>query len=433
MQVSVESTSALERRLTINVDEEQIDSAVQKKLNQLKGSVKLQGFRAGKVPMKVIQQRYGPQARQEVLGEVMQSSFYEAITQEKLRPAGMPDFAPKDSDSGKGFEYTATFEIYPEVELSPLEKETIEKQVVEISESDIDDMLDTIRKQRVTWEETEKAVEQGDKAHIAFTGKIDNEPFEGGASDNMEVEIGKGQLIAGFEDGLVSMKVGDQKTLDLTFPEKYQKEELAGKPVQFDVTLNKVEQPKLADDEELCKMVGVEDGDMQKLRDEVKNNMQRELESTVRNNVKQAVMDKLIETHPIEIPQALIDSESQAIAQQMAQQFAQQGGQMPDMDPSIFADQAKRRVSLGLILSEIVKKQEIKADQDAVRKRVEDIASPYEQPDQVVQWYYSDKNRLQEVESLVIEDQVVDWILTQAKVEEKTANFREVMYPKQGE
>jgi trigger factor len=403
MQVSVESTGALEKRLTINVDEEQIDSAVQKKLNQLKGSVKLQGFRAGKVPMKVIQQRYGNQARQEVLGEVMQSSFYEAITQENLRPAGMPNFAPKESEKGKGFEYTATFEVYPEVEMVPLENEVIEKQKVEISESDIDDMLDTIRKQRVTWEEADKTVEQGDRAHIAFVGTIDGEPFEGGSSDDMPVEIGKGQLIAGFEDGLVGLSIGDQKTLDLTFPENYQKEELAGKPVKFEVTLNKVEVAKLPDDSELCKMVGVEDGNMQKLRDEVKQNMQRELDSTLKNNVKQAVMDKLLETHPIDIPQALIDNESQAIAQQMQQQFAQQGGQVPNMDASIFSDQAKRRVSLGLILSEIVKKQDIKADPDKVRERVEDIASPYEKPDDVVKWYYADK----------------------------TTTFKDVMYPKQ--
>ena len=433
MQVSVENVSPLERRLTISVDAAQIDDAVQKELQNLSRRVKIKGFRAGKVPMKVVQQHYGQNVRLQVLQDVMQSSFYEAVTQEKLRPAGAPSFEPVTTDAGKEFEYKATFEVYPDVSLADFSSVSLEKPVCEIAEADVDAMLETIRKQHMTWQATERAAQAEDKVTIDFTGTVDGTEFEGGSGTDMAVEIGKGRLIAGFEDGLIGLATGDEKTLELTFPEQYHKQELAGKPVQFAVKVKQVEEPVLPPiDGELAKKLGVEDGDLEKLRTEVKQNMQRELDNNLTTMQKKAVMDKLLEVNPIEVPHTLVESESQALAQQMAANLERQGisRDQAQLSPNIFEAEAKRRVSLGLIMAEIVKRNNIKADDKSVRARVEAIAEPYEHADQVIKWYYADKRRLAEIESLEIESQVVAWLMGQANITEKTLTFNEVMYPK---
>lgn len=433
MQVSVENVGSLERRLTISVDEAQIDSAVQKELQNLSRRVKIKGFRAGKVPMKVVEQHYGQSVRMQVLQDVMQSSFYEAIVKENLKPAGAPSFEPVNMESGKGFEYKATFEIYPEVKLADYHNVAIEHPTCDISDDDVAAMIETIRKQNLSWLVVERAAKTDDKVHIDFTGTIDGKPFEGGTGKDMAVEIGKGRLIAGFEDGLVGLAAGEQKTLELKFPDNYHNKDLMGKPVQFAVTVNKIEEPVLPPlDSEMAKRLGVADGDLDKLRAEIRQNMQRELENTLTNMQKKAVMDKLLETTPVEVPNALIENEAQQLAQQMAANLERQGmsRQQAQLAPSIFTEEAKRRVSLGLIMAEIVKQQGLKADDKAVRARVDAIAQPYEHADQVVKWYYSDKRRLAEIESLEIESQVVKWVLDQAKVADKALTFNEVMYPK---
>lgn len=433
MQVSVENVSPLERRLTISVDAAQIEEAIQKELQNLSRRVKIKGFRAGKVPMKVVAQHYGQDVRLQVLQDVMQSSFYEAVTQEKLRPAGAPSFEPVTTDVGKEFEYKATFEVYPDITLADFSSVSLEKPVCKIAESDIDAMLETIRKQHISWQAIDRAAKAEDKVTIDFTGTIDGHAFEGGSGTDMAVEIGKGRLIAGFEDGLIGLSVGDEKNLDLTFPEQYHKQELAGKPVQFAVKVKTVEEPVLPPiDSELAKKLGVEDGDLEKLRAEIKQNMQRELDNTLASMQKKAVMDKLLEVNPVEVPQTLVENESQALAQQMAANLERQGmsREQTQLAPRLFEAEAKRRVSLGLIMTEIVKRNNIKADEQAVRARVEAIAEPYEHADQVVKWYYADKRRLAEIESLEIESQVVDWILGQATVNDKSLTFNEVMYPK---
>jgi trigger factor len=350
-----------------------------------------------------------------VMQDVMQSSFYEAISQEKLKPAGAPSFEPVTTEAGKSLEYKATFEVYPEIGLADFSTISLEKPVCEIVESDVDAMLETIRKQHMTWQPVERAAQAEDKATIDFTGTVDGVAFEGGSGTDMAVEIG----------------------LDLSFPEQYHKQELAGKPVQFAVKVKQVEEPVLPPlDGELAKKLGVADGDLDKLRTEVKQNMLRELENSLASMQKKAVMDKLLEINPVEVPHALIQSESQALAEQMAANLERQGMSQSQshLDPSLFEAEAKRRVSLGLIMAEIVKQNGIKADEKAVRARVEAIAEPYEHSDQVVKWYYADKHRLAEIESLEIESQVVDWILGQANVTEKPLTFNEVMYPKgQGE
>lgn len=432
MQVSVESPSAIERRITVSVEENQIDEAVQKKLQSLSKSVSLKGFRAGKVPMNVVKQRYGLQAREEVLNDVIQSSFYEAITKEQLKPAGMPDFEPKQSNPGEGLEYTATFEIYPEVAISDITTVSIEKPTAEITDEDLEHMLETVQKQHASWETADRAAKEEDKVTIDFVGTIDDVAFDGGTGNDMSVEIGKGQLIAGFEDGLVGLKEGDEKTLDLTFPESYQKEDLAGKPVKFAVTVKKVEESVLPPvDAELAKKMGIEDGDLDKFKEEISNNMQRELDNALENQTKKAVMDALLDAHEVEVPKSLIENEAQALAQQMMNNMRQQGmpAEQTQLSAEMFEGEAKRRVTLGLIMAEIVKQQGLKADEASIKQKVEAIAEPYEQSEQVVQYYYSDKQRLAEIESLVIEEQIVNWVLSQAKTSDKSMTFNEIMYP----
>ena len=435
MQVTVESTSGLERRLTVAVEEDRIADAVQNRLKDMTRTVKMKGFRKGKVPLKVVQQQYGTQVRQEVIGDVLQSTFYEAVSQENLRPAGMPTFDTKEMAPGKGLEYTATFEVYPEVTIADLSKQSIEKPVCEIDDADVDNMIENIRKQNMAWEAAERAAEEGDQVNLDFKGSIDGEAFEGGEGKGMTIVIGQGRMIAGFEDGLKGAKAGDDLTLDLSFPENYHAEHLAGKPVQFAIHVNSVEAPKLPEiDAEFAKKLGVADGDLARMREEIRNNMQRELESKVKSRLKEGVMDKLLASHEIDVPAALIDNESRALVNQMMQNLASQGMAQQDLklDSGMFREQAERRVKLGLIMSEIVKQHDLHVDPDKVKAMVDSIAAPYEHPEEVVKWYYGDKRRLAEVESLVFEEQVVDWVMEQAKVEEKTIEFNELMNPGAG-
>lgn len=432
MQVSVESAGGLQRKLTVAVPEDTIQQAVQTRLQNLTRTVKIKGFRPGKVPLKVVQQHYGSQVRQEVLGEVIQSSFYEAVSREKLRPASSPDISTQQATTGEGLEYTATFEVYPDIELADVSGTTIERTISEITEADLDEMIDTIRKQQVQWEVADKAAEQGDQITVDFKGMIDGEAFAGGTGEDMAVEIGKGRMIKGFEEGLEGLKAEEEKTLELTFPEEYHAKELAGKDVQFEIKVKKVEVAKLPEiDEEFAKKMGVADGDVRKFREDVKNNMQRELDGRLKNTVKQAVMDKLLEINKIDIPAALIQQESEVLLKQMQNNLIQQGMQPNQlkMDGSMFKDQAEKRVALGLIMSELVKQQDIKADAAKVRDYIEQLAGGYEKPDEVVKWYYSDKQRLAEVESIVMEEQIVDWILDRATIKDKPVAFKTLMYP----
>jgi len=431
MQVSVESGNGLERRMTVAIEENRISDAVAKRLKDMTRTVKMNGFRKGKVPLKVIEQQYGSQVRNEVLGEVVQSSFYEAIEKEKLRPAGLPSIDTKDSEAGDGLEFIATFEVYPEVKLAALDKATIETFKCEIADSDIDDMIDTIRKQNTQWEAKDGAAEDGDQVKVDFKGTIDGEIFQGGEGKDMAVTIGQGRMIEGFEEGLKGVKAGDDVTLDLAFPEDYQAKEIAGKPVQFALHVNTVEEAKLPEvDAEFAKKLGVDDGNMDKMREEVRSNMEREMNQRIKSKNKDAAMNALIEVNKIDVPAALIDSEAQALAQQMQQNLQAQGtGNQIPIDPEMFKEQAERRVTLGLIMSEMVKEHDIQVDDDKVKVMVEEIAQPYEHPDEVVKWYYADKRRLAEVESMVFEDMIVDMLMSQAKIKENQVVFKDLVAP----
>jgi trigger factor len=429
MQVSVESTGTLERRMTVTVPEEKIANEVEQRLKSMAPRVRIDGFRPGKVPFSVIRGKYAGQVRSEVIGDVMQTSFYEAVQQENLKPAGNPTIEPKLMEPGKGVQFDAIFEVMPEIKLAPMSNVKIEKPVVEVQASDVDETIENIRKQRTEFGEVDRAAENGDRVHVDFKGFIDGEAFQGGEAKDFPLDLGAGRMIKGFEEGILGAKAGEERTLDLTFPDEYHAKELAGKACKFEIKVIKVLGPQLPEvDDEFAKGMGVEGG-VDAMRDEIKKNMEREITQTVENRIKQQVMDKLLEENEVPSPQAMVEQESRNLAQQMLANLQGQG-----MDPSqlnlsgdMYKDQAERRVKLGLLLSEIVQQQGIQASDEDVRSYVEELASAYQQPQEVVDWYYGDKNRLAEVESLVLERKIVEWVLEQAKVSDKPMTVTELM------
>jgi len=430
MQVSVETTTGLERRMTVAIPREKINHEIQSRLKSLAGTAKMPGFRPGKVPFNVIQKRYGGQVHKEVLGEMVQNSFYEAVSQEKLHLAGMPHIETSEGveDESKDLAFTATFEVYPEIELGSMDQVKIEKPVVEITDADIDKMVDTIRKQRMAWQAVERPSQSGDRVTIDFEGKIEGEIFEGGSGKAMPVELGAGRMIAGFEEQLEGVSLNDEKTLSLEFPVEYHNKEVAGKPVTFDVKVTAVEEPVLpALDEEFIKSMGVSDGSLETFRNQVKANMLREAEQNVSSKVKQQVMDQLLVTTPFDVPKVLVDSEIHSLMQQQQKQLGEQAAQ--ELNPSIFEEQARRRVALGLILTEIVKQNEIKVAPAKVRNIVEGIAAGYEHPEEVVKYYFGDKQRLAEIENYALEGEVVEWVISKASETEIPTSFDELVQP----
>ena len=429
MQVSVEASGGLERRMTVEIPEERISNEVSSRLQRLSRTARVKGFRPGKVPMKVVAQQYGQAVRDEVLGEVIQSSYFEAINQEKLNPAGMPRIEPAESTEGEGFRYVATFEVMPQPELADVSGVELERMAAEVTDADLEKMLENLRTQQSEWTPVKRKAKSGDRLNINFKGTIDGEEFAGNAGENVPVTIGSGRMIEGFEKGLTGAKSGDELTLDLQFPEDYAHKDVAGKPVQFQITVNSVEEAQLPElNEEFAKGFGIGDGSVEALRNEVRKNMERELKQALEGRNKQQVMDKLLEVNKIELPQALIDNEAENLKQQMMQQMhVPKGKSGADLDASLFRGQAERRVSLGLILSELIKSRELKADETAIRAKVEELASTYDDPQEVIDWYFADKGRLQQIEGLALEDAVVDWVFSQGKVSEKQSSFDEVM------
>lgn len=432
MQVSIEATSGLERRMTVQIPKDRLDSEVQARLKKLAGQAKIQGFRPGKVPLNVIKQRYGGQVTQEVWGELIQSSYVEAINQEKLHPAGMPHIAPVENEGDSGdVAFTATFEVYPEIQLQGLEEINIERPVLEVSDSDIDEMLETLRKQRKEWQPVDRAAAEGDQVIIDFEGFMDGEPFEGGTAKEYALELGAKRMIPGFEDQIVGIKPDEERTISLTFPEEYHAKELAGKAVEFKVKAHKVQAPQLPElNDAFAEGFGIQDGGLQALRDQVKTNMEREAEQKIKSQVKQQVMDGILEKNQIETPKVLIDGEIENLMQQQRQALGlTESSQPQEIDPKMFEDQARRRVSLGLILSELIKQNDIKVEPAKLRQTVEEIAAGYERPDEVIKFYYSDKERLAEIENLVLEEEAVDWVVSKASVTDKKVSFNELMNP----
>ncbi|MDQ7913689.1 trigger factor [Pseudomonas sp. 102515] len=429
MQVSVENTSALERRMTIGVPAERIETEVNKRLQQTARRAKVPGFRPGKVPMSVIRQRYEASARQEALGDLIQETFYEAVVEQKLNPAGAPAVEPKVFEKGKDLEYVATFEVFPEFEVKGLDGIEIERQDASVEDADIDKMLDVLRKQGTRYEAVDRAAANDDQVTIDFVGTQDGEAFAGGSAENTKLVLGSGRMIPGFEDGLVGAKAGDERVLDLTFPEDYQNLDLAGKAAQFKVTVKEVAAPELPElNEAFFKQFGVEETTVEGFRAEVRKNMERELRQALKTKVKNQVMDGLLAANQIDVPAALISNEVDRLRVQAVQQFG--GNIQPEQLPAeLFSEQAKRRVLLGLIIAEMVKQFELKPDDARVRELIEEMAAAYQEPEQVVKWYYQNEQQLNEVRSVVLEEQVVDTVLKQAKVTDKQVSYEDAVKP----
>ena len=433
MQVSIETTSGLERRLTVGVPAERIESEVNNRLQKAAGNVRLAGFRPGKVPMKVMRQRFGAGVRQEVLGEVMSRSFQEAVIQEKLRPAGQPSIEPKNLEEGKDLEYVATFEVFPEVEIVEIKGLEVEKPVAQVTDADVDNIIDVFRKQQGKWTVVERAAAAGDKVNIDYVGTRDGAAFDGGSASGSDLELGSGRMIPGFEEGVAGMVAGEEKTLQLSFPEDYHNEELKGAAVTFKVTVNSVLELVPAElNEELFARYGVDDGGLDKFRSEVRQNMARELKNAVQGKIKQQVMEAVAVAHEsLEVPKALIAREVEALRDQMFQQFGGAAGKDLDLKSllpdDMFRDNAERRVKLGLVLAELVGKLGLKVNADKVREAIEELASTYQDPEEVVNWYYSSQEQLASVESRVLEDQMVEKLLERANIIEKPCSYQEAL------
>jgi len=427
MQVSVESGEGLERRMTVGLPSDRIEEEVEKRLRSFARTARLPGFRPGKVPVKFLRQRYGEQLRREVFGDLIQSSFGEALTKQGLHPAGAPKIEPEIDEDQKQYSYTAVFEVLPEFQLGSVEGRVIKRPVSEVTEVDLNEMVERLRNQRKTWDEVERPAQNGDLVTLSFSGTIDGEPFQGSSSDNAQVELGSGRMIPGFESGLIGARVGDQRTLDLQFPEDYPSEHLRAKPVSFAVTVKAVAEPKLpVIDADFARSFGIEDGDVERFREDVRGNMERELKQRVQSRVKNRVMDMLLEANQIDLPRVLITEEIKALKTQARQRLG--GGRM-ELPDELFEENARRRVALGLIIAELVKLNDIKVDPNRVREAVEDMASTYEQPEEVVDYYYRNKEHLRSVESLTLEDQVVDWVMERVNVEDEPVSFQELTNP----
>lgn len=436
MQVSVESTGALERTMRVEIPEERIEGEVKTRLQSLTKNAKVDGFRKGKVPVKIIQQRYGQQVRLEVMGEVMRESYFEALRSENLTPAGEPSIE-QDNEKTDGLTYIAKFEVYPEVSINDVADLTISGVECEVSDADVDKMVDTLREQQSEFKPVERAAEMGDQLTLDFDGYVDDEAFEGGKAENFQIKLGSNRLIAGFEDGLVGQKAGDSLSLDLAFPEPYHNEELSGKPVRFDIQVKEVAEAVLPEmDDEFFKRFGIEEGGVENFKTNIRENMEREAEQRVKSRVKTAVMNALHDANPVELPNAMVSAEAAQLMESAKQRLTSQGmpaDQLDSMNQSVFEDEAKRRVALGLLISEIIKQNEIKAEPAKVREMVENIAANYQDAASVTQYYYSDESRMAEIQSMVLEQEVVDMVLDKAKLTTETLSFDALMNPQNEE
>ncbi len=432
MQANLETLGSLERKLSIAVPMAEIDSEVESRLKQLSRTVKMAGFRPGKVPFKVVVQQYGSQVRQEVLGDTLQKSFGAAVQAQKLQVAGYPKFdAAPPAEGANEFQYSATFEVYPEVVVGDVAKSTVQRPVLEVTDADIDKTLEIMRKQRVTYAVKAEAAANDDRVTMDYVGRIDGVEFPGGKAEGQTVVLGAGRFLPDFEKALPGMKAGDVKSFDLKFPDDYAGKEVAGKTAVFEVTVKEVAAPQLpAVDAGFAKTLGVEDGDLAKMRAEIRGNLEREVKARLKARVKEQVMDALLAATAIDVPKALIDMEVGRLREGAKQDLAARGIPVNDNIPlpdDLFQKQAQRRVSLGLILSEVVRAQNLNAKPEQVRAAVEEQAQSYEHPQEVVKWFYQSQERLRDIEGMVLEENVVTWALATAKVEDKPVTFDELM------
>ncbi|EKF9793763.1 trigger factor [Vibrio cholerae] len=430
MQVTVETLEGLQRRLNITVPAANIEDAVAAELRNIAKNRRFDGFRKGKVPMKMVAKMYGKAVRQDVLGEVMQRHFIEAIVKEKINPAGAPTFAPVEIGEGKDLVFTATFEVYPEVELKGLENIAVEKPAAEVTDADVAEMLETLRKQQATWKEVDEAAENGKRVSIDFVGSIDGVEFEGGKAENFPLEMGAGRMIPGFEDGIVGKTKGMEFVIDVTFPEDYHAENLKGKGAKFAIKVNKVEARELPElNDEFVARFGVAEGGVDALKAEVRKNMERELKQAIKARIKEQAIEGLVKENEIQVPSALIDQEINVLRQQAAQRFGGNVEAAAQLPRELFEEQAKRRVVVGLLLGEVIRTHELKADEEKVKALITEMATAYEDPSEVVSYYEQNQQLMNNMRNVALEEQAVDAIIAKAKVTEKAISFSELMNP----
>ncbi len=436
MQQAVQNTSSpLERNITVSVPIAQIEAEIATRLKKLARTARMQGFRPGKVPLKMVERQYGFQVRQEVVTDTVQKTFADAVKDQNYRVAGYPRFQPKTVEDGaKDVEYTATFEVYPEVVMGDVSSKAVTRPVTPVTDANVDATLDTLRKQRAKYENVERPAAEGDLVNIDFEGLIAGHPFEGNKAQNFTVVLGEARMLPAFEAALVGLRGGERKTFPITFPQDYA-EAVRGKTADFTVTVNQVAEPKLPPvDAELAKALGVDDGDVERLKREVRANMEKEVAKRVQATVKQQVMDGLHEAAQFEVPKSLLDSEIERMQHAALEDLKQRGMTVQDkaLPADLFRERAERRIKVGLLVADLVKKHELGPKPEQVRKVIEEHAESFEQPDQLVRWYYADPSRLGEVEALVMEDNVVEWALGKMKVEDKPTDFDELMGTKKG-
>ncbi len=428
MQVSVEATSSIERCMTVQVPAERLTEAVDARLKSLRGRVRINGFRPGKVPLKILRQQYGASVLQEAMTDLLQISFREAIVQEGLQPVGGPSIEPVNMKEGEPLEYKATFEVYPEIEVADVSSLEVSRYEVEIEESDIDKMVENLRKQRQSWETVERASQDGDQVIVDFKGFVGDEAFDGGEASDLPIVIGEGRMIPGFEEQLKGVSAGDEREVNVTFPDDYHVEDLAGKEARFEVKVKEVKEARLPEvDDEFLKAFGVEEGGVEKLREDIRENMQRELKQKTKSKIKDQVMKGLLDLHAVDLPKALVSEEIGRMRQQASSGAPQ--NDVPELPDALFEEEAKRRVALGLIVGQVIRDKEIALDKDRVEAELDDLAASYEDTEQVKQYYRSNPDQMSLLEAMVLEDQVVDWVLNNAKVSDEKKSFDDIMEP----
>jgi trigger factor len=427
MQVSVESIGKLERRMQVQVPAERVSKEIAARLKDLSRTARLKGFRPGKAPITVIKQQFGPQVHREVIGELLQSSYEEAVTQNQLAPAGSPRIEPQSMDEGQDLKYVATFEVFPEVVMQPIDGLQIDKVTAEVTESDIDAMIERLRKQQVQYSAVPRAAAAGDKITIDFEGSIDGVAFAGGKGENIAIVIGEGRMLPDLESGLIGATPDEKRDIKVQFPADYRATELAGKSALFATQIKTVEEPKLpALDEEFCKVFGVTEGGLPKLREDVAANMRRELDQNVRARNKSAVLDKFYAANPIDLPNVLVEGQIRDMQMEaMRRSGAKDAAQAPPREPLI--EPAKRRVALGLLLNDIIRKNNLVVDRERVNQRLDELVGAYGDAATMKRAYLQNADAMRQVESLALEDQVVDYILAHAKVHEAASSFKELM------
>lgn len=431
MQFSVEITGNIDRKMTVAVPAQKIDQEVEKRLKGMVGRVKIDGFRPGKVPFSVVKKRYEEGVRYEVVEKLLGSAFQDAANQEKLRVAGLPEIDLKTMEAGKDLEFVASFQVYPDVVIAGVETLTITRPVAEITDADLDKMIDVIRKQNQEWNEVDRAAAVGDMVKVDFDGSVDGEAFEGGAAEDYSVELGAGRMLKDFEDGLVGMKAGEVKTIDVAFPDTYHAENLKGKTAQFKLTMKQVRAATLPEvDTDFITKFGVESGSVDDFRAEIKKNMQRELDTAIKTQLKQQVMDGLAELHAIDIPKSLVKEEIRYVRDEFSQNTGSPADNIPD---ELFAPQAERRVKLGLIVGEVIRQHSLQRDPARVEAMLETVAASYEDPQALKNYYRGNRQAMQTIEAAVMEEMIVEWVMEKATVNDETRDFDSVMNPKKPE